>query len=176
MKSLPSTRSEAATHATPGEGGGFTAGDGLEGGDRPLVVDHVEDHRRTVDVGEGQGGVKVRLGGGAVADPGGGDLGIALDRRRHAPADGLDELGGEVAGNGEETVVAYRVHDRQLPALERIALVGQQLADHVHQRYVPGHQDAPLAVGGEAHVVKVQGQGLGAADGFLAEALHVERH
>ncbi len=29
---------------------------------------------------------------------------------------------------------------------------------------------------GEAHVVDVQRQGLGAADGFFAKALHVERH
>jgi len=33
-----------------------------------------------------------------------------------------------------------------------------------------------LAVGGKAHVVDVQGQGLGAANGFFAKALHVERH
>ncbi len=127
-------------------------------------------------MGEGQGGVKVRLGGGAVADPARGDLGIALDRRSHAPAHRLYELGGQVAGNAEETVVANRIHDWQLPALERIALVGQQLADHVHQRHFAGHQDALLAVGGEAHVVEVQRQRLGAADGFFAKALHVERH
>ena len=33
-----------------------------------------------------------------------------------------------------------------------------------------------LAIGGKTHVVEVQGHGLGAADGFLAKALHVERH
>src|SRR5690349_17080000 len=36
----------AATDATTGEGGGFTTGNRLERGNRPLVVDHVEDHRR----------------------------------------------------------------------------------------------------------------------------------
>ncbi|MCY1284628.1 hypothetical protein D9M70_335410 [compost metagenome] len=120
--------------------------------------------------------MEVRLGGGAVADPRRSDFGVALDRRGHAPAHGLHELGGEVAGDGEETGILDRVHDGQLTALERIALVGQQLADQVDQRHVAGHQDALLAVGREAHVVDVQGQGLGAADGFFAKALHVERH
>ena len=127
-------------------------------------------------MGEGEGGVEVGFGGGAVADPGGGDLGIALDRRGHAPAHALYELGGEVAGNGEEAGVLDRIHDWQLAALERISLVGQQLADQVHQWHFTGHQDALLAVGGETHVVDVQGKGLGAADGFFAEALHIERH
>src|SRR3989344_1076011 len=169
-------RGDAATDATPGEGGGFTTGNRLEGGDGPLVVDHVEDHRRAIHVSESESGVEVRLGGGTVADPGRGDFGLALDRRGHGPAYGLDELGGEVARDGKETGIFDRVHDRQLTSLERIALVRQQLANQVHQRYVAGHQDALLAVGREAHVVDVQGQGLGAADGFFAEALHVERH
>ena len=47
-------RRDACAHAARGEGGAFAAGDGLEGGDRPLVVDHVQDHRRAVDMGEGQ--------------------------------------------------------------------------------------------------------------------------
>ncbi|VFT06270.1 Uncharacterised protein [Pseudomonas aeruginosa] len=167
-------RSDPAAHATVGEGGAFAAGDGLEGGDRPLVVDHVEDYRRAVDMGEGEGGVEVRLGGGAVADPGRGDARVALDRRGHAPADRLDELGGEVAGDGEETGLLARVHDRQLAALERIGLVGEKLADHVHQRVFAGDQDALLAIGREAHVAVAQGQGMGGGDGFLAEALHIE--
>ncbi|MNG95734.1 hypothetical protein D3C79_547770 [compost metagenome] len=169
-------RGNPAAHATAGEGGGFTARDGLEGGDRPLVVDHVEDHRRAVDVGEGQRGVEVGFGGSAVTDPGRGDLGIALDRRGHGPADRLHELGRQVAADGEEACFAHRVHDRQLAAFERVALVGQQLADHLDQRHVASHQDALLAIGREAHVGAVQGQGLGAADGFLAQALHVEGH
>ena len=50
--------------------GVLAAGDALERGDRPLVVDDVEDHRRAVDRGEGQGVVEVGLGRGPVADPG----------------------------------------------------------------------------------------------------------
>ncbi len=120
--------------------------------------------------------MEVRLGGCAVADPRRGDLGIALDRRSHGPADRLHELGRQVAADGEEAGLAYRIHDRQLAALERVALVGQQLADHLDQRHVAGHQDALLAVGGEAHVGAVQGQGLAAADGLFTQALHVEGH
>src|SRR5690606_23957594 len=90
---------DAATNATTGECGGFTTGNRLERGDRPLVVDDVEDHRRTVNVGEGEGGVEVGFSGGAVADPGRGDFGVALDRRGHAPAHALHKLSGEVAGN-----------------------------------------------------------------------------
>ncbi|MNO56294.1 hypothetical protein D3C76_468060 [compost metagenome] len=127
-------------------------------------------------MGERQGGVEVRLGGGAVADPRRGDLGIALDRRGHGPADRLHELGRQVAADGEETCLAHRIHDRQLAALERVALVGQQLADQVHQRHVAGHEDALLAVGREAHVGDIQGQRLGTANGFFAQALHIERH
>ena len=43
-------------------------------------------------------------------------------------------------------------------------------------RRVTREQQALLAIGGEAHVIDVQRQGLAAADGFLAEALDVERH
>ena len=169
-------RGNAAAHTAPGEGGGLATGNGLEGRNGPLVIDHVEDHRGAVNVGKGEGSVEIRFGGGAVTDPGRGDFGVALDGRGHAPANGLYELGGQVAGNTEKAVVTHRIHDRQLPTLERVAFVGQQLADQVHQWYIAGHQDALLAVGGEAHVVDVQGQGLGAADGFFAKALHIERH
>ena len=62
-------RGDAAADAARREGGRLAAGDRLEGRDRPLVVDDVEDHRRAVDVGEGERGVEVGLGGGAVADP-----------------------------------------------------------------------------------------------------------
>ena len=50
------------------------------------------------------------------------------------------------------------------------------MADQVDQRHVAGHQNALLAVGREAHVIQVQRQGLSAANGFFAQALHVERH
>ena len=67
-------RRDAAAHAARREGGALAAGNGLERRDGPLVVDHVEDDRRAVHVGEGQRGVEIGLGGGAVADPGRRDL------------------------------------------------------------------------------------------------------
>src|SRR5471032_1452032 len=54
-------RGNAAADATTGERGGFTTGNCLEGRNRPLVVDHVQDHWRPVNVGEGEGGVEVRF-------------------------------------------------------------------------------------------------------------------
>ena len=168
-------RGDARTHAARGEGGALAAGDGLEGGDGPLVVDHVQDHRRAIHVSEGEGVVEIGLGSGAVADPARGDPGVALDRRGHGPAHRLDELGGQVARQAEEAGLLQRVQHRQLAALERVALVGQQLVDQLHQRDVTCHEQALLAVGGKAHVALAQGEGVRHADRFLAEALHVER-
>ena len=54
-------RGDAEAEAARGEGAGAAAGDALEGRDRPLVVDDVEDHRRVVGRGEDQRGVEVRL-------------------------------------------------------------------------------------------------------------------
>ena len=53
---------------------GLTAGEGLERGDRPLVVDDVENDRRAIDLREQQRVVEVRFGRAAVAEPGGGDV------------------------------------------------------------------------------------------------------
>ena len=127
---------DAAAHAACGKGGGFTARNRLECGNGPLVVDHVQDHRRAVHVGKGQRGVEVGFGGGAVADPGRRDARVALDRRRHGPAHGLRKLRGQVARDAEEIGPLERVHDRQLPALERIGLVAHQLADQLRHRHV----------------------------------------
>ncbi len=169
-------RSDAAADAAGGEGRGLAAGDRLEGGDRPLVVDDVQDHRRAVDLGEGQRRVEVRLRGCAVADPCRRDAGVAADRRCHRPADALDELRGEVARDREEAGAAARIHDRQLPALERVARVAHQLADEFHQRHVRAREQQPLlAVGGKAHVAFLERLGVRDGDGLLAEALHVER-
>src|SRR6185437_16907690 len=65
---VDSQRSDAATDAVRSEGRRLATGDRLERRDGPLVVDDIEDDRRAVDVGEGQRGVEVGLGGGAVAD------------------------------------------------------------------------------------------------------------
>ena len=169
-------RGDARAHAARGEGGAFAAGDGLEGGDRPLVVDHVQDHRRAVDVGEGQGIVEVGLGGGAVADPARGDLGVTLDRRGHGPAHRLHELRRQVARDREEAGPLVRVHHRQLAAAQRVAPVAEQLAHQLDDvDVVAAQQQALLAVGGEVHVARLQRLRVRDRDRFLAQRLHVER-
>ena len=145
-----------------------------KGRDRPLVVDDVENDRRLVGRGEDEGCVKIAFGGGAVADPAGGDPGVALDGRRHRPADGLDILGAEIAGDGEEAVLLGGVEDRQLPALQGIGLVGIDLVHHVDHRIAAGNQEAGLAVGRKVHVAIVERAPEGAGYGFLAHMLHVE--
>jgi hypothetical protein len=168
-------RGDTAADAARRKGGALAAGNRLKGGDRPLVVHHVQDHRRAVDVGEGQRGVEIGLGGGPVADPGRRNLRVALDRRRHGPAHRLDELRGQVARDREKAGVAHRIHHRQLPALERVVRVGHELADQPHQRHLARHQQALLAVGGKTHVAPGQRQRVRRTDGLLPDALHVER-
>ena len=89
--------------------------------------------------------------------------------------DGLDVLRAEIARNGKEAVPARRIHYRQLPTLDRVVLVRQQLAHHVHEAVAARDQDALLAIGGKAHVVRFERQRLADADRLLAQALHVER-
>ncbi len=168
-------RGNAEAQAARGEGARAAAGDALEGRDRPLVVDDVEHDRRLVGRGEDQRGMEVRFGGRAVADPAGGDPGVALDRRGHRPADRLDVLGREIAGDREEAVLARGVHHRQLAALQRVELVGIDLAHHLEHRIAAGDQQPGLAVGREVHVAGLERLAEGAAHRLLAHVLHVER-
>ncbi len=168
-------RRDAGADAARGKGRAFAAGDGLEGRDRPLVVDHVQDHRGAIDVGEGQGIVEVGLGGRAVADPARGDLGVALDRRGHRPADRLHELRRQVARDREEARALVRVHHRQLAAADRVTLVAQQLAHQLDDvDVIARQQQALLAIRREAHVARLQGLRVRDRDRLLAQALHVE--
>jgi hypothetical protein len=169
-------RRDPAAHAARREGGFFAARERLERRDRPLVVDDVENHGGAVHVREGERRVEVRFRRRAVADPAGGDARVALDRARHGPAYRLDELGRQVAGDREEAAILVRVHHRELPALQGIALVRQQLADHPdHGRVVVREEQALLAIGREVHVADFERELVRAADRFLAQALHVER-
>ena len=168
-------RRNAEAQAARGEGARAAAGDALEGRDRPLIVDDVEHDRRLVGRGEDQGGVEIRFGGRAVADPAGGDPRVALHRRRHRPADRLDELRGEIARDREEAVLARRIHHRQLAALQRVELVGVDLVHHVEHRIAAGDQQPGLAVGREVHVAGLERHAEGAAHRLLAHVLHVER-
>ena len=157
-----------------GEGGLKPAGDALEGRDGPLVVDDVEDHRGAVDRGEGQGVVEVAFRRGAVADPGDGDLVVALVGAGHGPADSLRHLGAEVARDGEEAEVLGRIHDRQLTAFDGVRGVRIDLVHHGRERITARDQQALLAIGGEAHVLARQDHALGDGDGLLARAFHIE--
>ena len=165
----------AETEAPRREGAGAAARDALEGRDRPLVVDDVEDDGGLVGRGEDERGVEIRFRRRAIADPGGGDLRVALDRRGHRPADGLDELRGEIAGDREEAVLLRGIHDRELPPLQRVALVGVDLAHHVDERVLVGDEKPRLAVGREVHVAGPKCDPEGAAHRLFAGVLHVER-
>ena len=164
----------AEAEAAGGEGAGAAAGNALEGRDRPLVVDDVEDDGRLVGGGEDQRRMEIAFGGRAVADPAGGDLRVAADRRSHRPADRLDVLRGEVAGDREEAVFLRGIHDRQLPSLQRVGLVGIDLVHHRDHRVAVGDEQAGLPIGREVHVARLKRLAEGGGDGFFAEMLHVE--
>ena len=147
----------------------------LEGRDRPLVVDDVQDHRRLVHRGKQHRVVEIGLGARALADPAHGDVVLALDRRGHRPAHGLRELGREVARDREDPPRRPVIHDGQLPALAHVARVRQQLAHQVHERPPADHVEPLVAVRREQHVPGTQRHRLRDRDGFLAERAHVER-
>ena len=98
----------------------------------------------------------------------------SADRRRHRPADGLDVLRRQIAGDREEAVLLRGIHDRQLAALQRIGLVGEDLVHHGDHRIAAGDQQAGLPVGREIHVAGRQRLAEGGAHRLLAEMLHVE--
>ena len=54
-------------------------------------------------------------------------------------------------------MVAARIHDRQLAALQLVAAVRVDLVDHFDQRIAAGDQDALLAIAREHHVVAGKG-------------------
>ena len=154
-----------------GEFGALAAGDPLIGRDRPLVVDDVENDRRPVDGGEHQRRMEVALRRRAFADPARGDAGIAGDRRGHRPADRVRILGAEIAGDGEESGLLGRIEPGQLPALETILFVGEDLAHHVDDRPAVGDQEALLAIGRKAHVARLERLAMGGRDRLLAEEI-----
>ena len=166
---------EAEADRARGEGRLLAAGDALARRDRPLVVDEVEDDRRVIDRGEGQGVMEVAFGRGALADPGGGDPAVALVGGRHRPADRLRKLRAEIAGERKEAGLARGVEDGQLPALQPVEPVAVALAHHVEERPVAGDQEALLAIGREAHVARLERKGRADRDRLLAGAFHIER-
>ena len=102
-------RGEAEADRAGREGRRLAAGNLLVRGDRPLVVDDIQNNRRAVHRGEGQRMVEIGLGGRAFADPARGDAVVALDRRRHGPAHRLRVLNAEIAGERKERCRARRI-------------------------------------------------------------------
>ncbi len=166
---------QAIAHRARGERGPLAPGYALKGRYGPLVVDDIEHHRRPVDRGEGQGVVEVGLGRGPIADPGGGDLVVTLIGRGHRPADGLAELGAQIAGNGEESERLAGIHAGQLAALQRVGPVRIDLAHHLEQGIAARDQQALLPIGGKAHVLAIQSARLGDRHRFFTPAFDIER-
>src|SRR5690606_18809526 len=117
---------------------------------------------------------EVALRGRAFADIGQGDGLPALEGRGHGPADGVAEPAADIARERIEAVVARRIEDGELAPLEGVLLVGEDLVTQVDERIVPRHQPAQHPIGGEAHVVAVEEEGLGGAERLLARRLQVE--
>ncbi len=99
---------------------------------------------------------------------------LALDRRRHRPADRMRILGGQVAGDREHVGLGAVVHDRQLPALAHVARVRQALAHHVHELHAAVHVQPLVAIRRETHVARTQRHALRDRHSFLAECFHVK--
>ncbi len=147
----------------------------LIGGDRPLVVDDIENDRWAVDGGEHERRVEIALRRRAFADPARGDVRIAGNRRGHRPADCVGILRAEIARDGEETGFFERIEPGKLAAIQMILLVGEDLAHHVDDRPAERDQEALLAVGWKAHVALGKRLAMGGRDRLLAEAGDVER-
>ena len=68
-----------------------------------------------------------------------------------------------------------RIQHRHLAALQRIPLVGVDLAHHIDQRIAGGDQQSCLAIGRKIHVARQECLAESAADGLFAHVLHIER-
>src|SRR5690606_1483328 len=79
-------RHNTAAQTAGREGGALAPGYRLERGNGPLIVDDVQHYRRLVDMRERERCLEVGRCRGAVADPGRGNAGVALDGRGHGPA------------------------------------------------------------------------------------------
>ena len=139
-----------------------------------MVVGDDEQDRCTIDAGECQRLVEVALRRRALADIAKRDLVVVLVGRRHRPADGVAEAATDIARERVEAVVARRIKNGQLAALQRILRVRIDLVDHVGDRILPRDQPALDAVGGETHVAWPQHHGLCNADRLLAGRFHEE--
>ncbi len=166
---------DANARPSRGERTLLAAGEPLERGDRPLIVDHVEDHRRPVHLGKQQGMMEICLCRAALADPSRGNVGLPLDCRSHRPADRLRELRCEVPRNREQPAARRVVHHRQLSALAHVRRVREQLAHHLDRRHPPGEEQALVAVRREQHVRIAQRHRRRDRHSLFAVRTYVER-
>src|SRR2546423_4342439 len=164
----------AVTGAALREGLVLTTCEALEGGDGPLVVDQVENHRRLVHGGEVHRVGEARLRARALADPAGGNAVFALDGCGHRPADRLGKLRGEVAGDGEDVAAPPVVHDGHLPALAHVVSVRQTLTHELDQVAAAHDVQALLPIRGEQHVPRLQGHALRHRHRLFAGGLDIE--
>ena len=67
----------------------LAAGIPLERRDRPLIVDHIENHRRPVHLGESQCVMEIGSRRTALTDPGRCNPRLSFEGGGHTPADGL---------------------------------------------------------------------------------------
>ena len=99
---------------------------------------------------------------------------VVLDRAGHRPAHGLRILGRQVARDREHRLVARRIHDRQLPAFQRVGAVREYLVDHFGHRHAAREEHPLLAVTREHHVVARQRHRGRDRGRLFARAFHVE--
>src|SRR5215203_344513 len=161
-------RRDAKAVAARRERGRRAPGEPLKRRDSPLIVNDVEDDWRLVGRGEDKGRVEIGLRRRAVADPSGRDPGVVLDGRGHRPADRLDELRREIAGDREKAVFARGIHDGELTPVQRIALVGIDLVHHLDDRIAASDQKPGLPIRRKVHVAGLERAAEGAAHRLLA--------
>ena len=166
---------DAVTRTARREGALLAAGVALESGDRPLIVHDVQNDRRLVHRGEQQRVMKIGFGAAALADPTRRQMILALDRRRHRPANGLRKLSREIAGDGKNIAGLGVVHHRQLAALAHVAGVGQQLAHEIDQRNAARNLQPLIAIRRKQHVAGPQRHALRHRDRFFSQRADVKR-
>src|SRR3546814_5839172 len=101
-----SQRGNATANASCGKRGAFASGQGLKGGNGPLIVDDVKNNRRLVHMSERQCSLKVGGGGCPIAYPGRCNFAVALYGRGHGPAHSLHKLRRQVSRYRKKTAPA----------------------------------------------------------------------
>ena len=84
-----------------------------------------------INRGEGQRLMEIAFRRCAFANPGGGNLGVALVGRSHGPAYGLRKLRAKISREREEARIAHRIEHWQLPSLQPVIGIGIDLAHQV---------------------------------------------